>query len=487
MKNLNPDRFLLLKQSPQAKALISSSVSYTFEELNRRVLSFASYFITQNISAGDRVGIVGLNDADFVINILALWQISAVPVPLNTRLTEREIEEQISSANCSSIVTQKEFRTKVKNTSKKIIDYPFNADDDNSFSGREKLELNDTAVIIFTSGSSFKSKGIILSFKSLYNSALNSNQLLRYTHSDRWLASLPFYHVGGFSTITRSLLFGIPLIIPDSLSTEDVIKVLNRWQPTFVSLVAAQLKKIVDDEIPPNPELKNCLVGGGFSDIEIIRKAYELGWPINIVYGSTETASFVTALLKDEIIFKPNSVGCAVPTNKILITDNEGNDLKPFEVGEIVVQTNALMSGYLNMIETQDVVKDGNYHTGDIGYQDEDGYLFVEGRKNFLISTGGENVNPIEVEKILLQHPLIEEAAVFPLKDKEWGEIIAAAIVLKNKSDNLSYDDLKIFLQKKISGFKIPKKFFVEDQLPKTELGKIEKEKLINRHRLTSL
>ncbi|MCW8804422.1 MAG: AMP-binding protein, partial [Ignavibacteriaceae bacterium] len=243
MNNLNPDRFLLLKQSRPAKALMSSSVSYTFEELNRKVLSIASYFITQNISAADRVGIVSQNDVDFVISILALWQISAVPVPLNTRLTEKEFEGQILLANCSSILTQKEFYEKVKRASKKIINYPFNADDDNSFSGRDKLELNDPAVIIFTSGSTNKSKGIILSFKSLYNSALGSNQLMRYTHSDRWLASIPFYHVGGFSTITRSLLFGIPLIIPDSLSIEDLIKALSSWQPTFISLVSAQLKK----------------------------------------------------------------------------------------------------------------------------------------------------------------------------------------------------------------------------------------------------
>jgi acyl-CoA synthetase (AMP-forming)/AMP-acid ligase II len=191
--------------------------------------------------------------------------------------------------------------------------------------------------------------------------------------------------------------------------------------------------------------------------------------------------------LKDEIIIKPNSAGRAIPTNEIFIFDDEGNDLKPFEIGEIIIRSNALMSGYLNKDEKNQVLKDGFYHTGDIGYLDEDGYLFVEGRKNFLISTGGENVNPIEVEKTLLQHPLIGEAAVFPLKDKEWGEIIAAVVVLKNKSARITYDDIKIFLQERISGFKIPKKIFFEDKLPKTELGKIEKDNLINRYRLTSL
>ena len=487
MQNLSPKKFLLLNQNPSAKAIISSSVIHTFEDLRKEVLSTASYFNQQNISSGDRVGIIGQNDVDYVINILALWQIGAVPVPLNTRLTVSEIEDQTLAAGCSSVLVEKEIRSKVKNLSRKIVDYPFHTYDIDSFSGSEELKVSDHAAIIFTSGSTNKSKGIILSFGSLYNSALNSNQLLRYTRSDRWLASLPFYHVGGFSIITRSLLFGIPLIVPDSLSVEHLIDSLNNYQPTFISLVSPQLKKIVDENISPNPELKNCLIGGGFSDQELIKKAYNLGWPINLVYGSTETASFVTALLKDELIIKPNSVGYAIPTNRIRITDDSDNELKPFEIGEVAVQSNAIMSGYINEIDTNKVIRDGFYYTGDIGYVDEEGYLFIEGRKNYLISTGGENVNPIEVEKALLQHSLIAEVAVFPLKEKEWGEIIAAAVVLKNKSDKLTYDELKLFLTDRISRFKIPKKIFFADQLPKTELGKIEKDKLIHRYRLTSL
>jgi len=487
MKNLSPEKFLLLRQNDSAKALMSISDTYTFDQLRQTVLATASFLSSQQISSGDRVGILGKNDIDFVINILALWQLSAVPVPLNIRLTEKDIDEQHRLANCSSILVQKELNKKVIGKTEKVIEYPINVSQDFSFTGMDKLEADHPAVIIFTSGSTNKSKGIILSFNSLYNSAINSNQLLRYTHSDRWLASLPFYHIGGFSIITRSLLFGIPLIIPDSLSIDALIESLNKWQPTFISLVAAQLKKLVDDGVSPNPEIKNCLIGGGFSDMELIAKAYELGWPVNIVYGSTETSSFVTALLKDEIIIKPNSVGRAVPTNRILISDTDGNELKPFEIGEIAVQSNSLMSGYLDEDETNQEIKNGNYYSGDIGYIDEEGYLFIEGRRNYLISSGGENVNPMEIENALLEHPLIEEAAVFPLKDKDWGEIIVAAVVLKSILSKLSYDELKIFLQERISGFKIPKRIFFENQLPKTELGKIEKEKLMDRYRLTSL
>jgi O-succinylbenzoic acid--CoA ligase len=487
MKNLSPEKFLLYRQNDSDKAIISSSAIYTFGQIRQKVLDAASFLSSQQISSGDRVGILGKNDFDFVINILALWQLSAVPVPLNIRLKENEIDEQLNLANCSSILIQKELSKNVFSKNKQLIEYPIKITEDISFPAKNELNVNDPAVIIFTSGSTQKSKGIILSFNSLYNSAINSNQLLRYTHSDRWLASLPFYHIGGFSIITRSLLFRIPLIIPDSLSIDALADSLNKWQPTFISLVAAQLKKLVNDVVSPNYEIKNCLIGGGFSDMELIVKANELGWPVNIVYGSTETSSFVTALLKDEILIKPNSVGRAVPTNRIQISDSDGNELKPFEIGEISVQSNSLMAGYIDQNEIKQVVKNGYYYTGDIGYVDEEGYLFIEGRINYLISTGGENVNPIEVERVLLEHPFIEEAAVFPLRDKNWGEIIAAAVVLKNDSDSIDYNEIKKFLKDKISEFKIPKKIFFEDQLPKTELGKIEKEKLIDLYRLTSL
>ncbi len=486
MKNLSPENFLLLKQNPTAKAIISSSSTYTYDQLRQKVLSTASYLKNQSISSGDRVGIFSQNNIEFVINVLALWQLSAVPVPINWRLTEPEIAEQLKLGNCQSVLVHKEFIQKVKSIDKKVIKSPFEIDLDKSISPKESLFPNDPAVIIFTSGSTNKSKGIILSFNSLYNSAINSNQLLRYTRSDRWLASLPFYHIGGFSIITRALLFGIPLIIPDSLSTKNIVDSVNKYQPTFISLVSNQLKKLVDEGTSPNPEIKNCLIGGGFSDQDLVKDAFDLGWPINIVYGSTETSSFVTALLKDETIFKPHSVGRAVPTNQIQIKDGDGNELKPFEIGEITVQTNALMSGYVDDNETRQAINNGYYNTGDIGYIDEDGYLYLVGRKNYLISTGGENINPVEVENILLEHPLIEEAAVFPLKDKDWGEIVAASVVLKNKSINLSYDEIKIFLSAKISGFKIPKRIFIEEELPKTQLGKIQKDKLIDRYKLTS-
>jgi len=486
MNKISPENFLLLKQSSNSKAIISSEADFTYDELRKKVLVTAKYLIEQSISQYDCVGILGQNKVDYVISILALWQIGAIPVTINIRLTETEVQEQLERAKCSTVLVQKEFLEKVEGTQINTLQLPFEIKESDSINVNEKINLDDSAVILFTSGSTDKSKGVILSFKSLYNSAVNSNQLLSYTRSDRWLASLPFYHIGGFSIITRSILLGLPLIIPDSLSFENIKTSLNKWQPTFISLVSAQLNKIVDENFSPNSELKNCLIGGGFAENDLLKNASELGWPVNVVYGSTETASFVTALLKDEIIFKPNSVGRAVPTNKVFIKDIDGNEQKPFEIGEIVVQSNSLMSGYLDKSETNEIIKNDLYYTGDLGYADDDEFLFITGRKNYLISSGGENVNPKEVEDALIEHPMILEAAVFPLKDKEWGEIVAVSIVMKLKSEKISEDETKKFLREKLSSFKIPKKIFFEEQLPKTELGKVEKSKLIERYKFTS-
>ena len=486
MINISQNNFLLSNQNSSAKAIISSSLNYTYYELRRRVSATAEFLKNQKISFGQRVGVIGLNSPDYVINVLALWQISAVPVPINIRLTDSEIEDQLRLANCSTVLFQKELAGKIESSNIKSIIFPDLKTEDTTLILKEELNLDDPALIIFTSGSTNKSKGVILSFKSLYNNAINSNQLLRYSISDRWLASLPFYHVGGFSIIVRAVLFGIPILIPDTLSIQDLISAIKKWQPTYISMVSTQLKKIIDEGIAPNPELKNCLIGGGFADQKLLTNAYDFGWPVNVVYGSSETSSFVTALLKDELIFKPNSVGRAVPTNRILISDTLGNELKPFEIGEITVQSNALMSGYLDENDTNKVIKNGMYFTDDLGYLDEEGYLFLSGRKNHFISTGGENINPLEIENALLKHPLIEEAAVYPLKDVEWGEIVTASIVLKDKSSNLSSDEIKIFLKDRLPGFKIPKKIFFEVNLPKNELGKIQKDKLIDRYKFTS-
>jgi O-succinylbenzoic acid--CoA ligase len=482
MKAPSTNRFLLLNQDSKAKAIIAKSTSLNFDELTKKVMSAATALSENGISKSDFVGIYAPNSPEYLINILALWQIGAIPVPLNIRLSKNEISFQINISKCKCVLVSKEINFTIDDSLIKIIEFQSTGKIEKPFVQKTDIDLNDTAVIIFTSGSGKSPKGVKLSFNSLYQSGFSSNKLLRYSHSDRWLLSLPLYHISGFSIFTRSILWGIPIIFPNSFSSDGIAIELKNSQPAFISIVAAQLKTLIDKNVNPNPELKNCLLGGGFSDYNLVKQAIDLGYPINIVYGSTETSSFVTALLTEEFDVKRNSVGRAVPPANIFIYDDNGNELKPYEVGEIAIQTSCLMKGYVNQNEFEKNVRNNIYFSGDIGYLDEEGYLFIVGRKNHLISTGGENVNPIEVESALLQHQEISEAIVFPLNDRKWGEIVIAVVVLKSKSSKVSFKELQIFLEGRISKFKVPKKIFFEKELPKTELGKIEREKLIKNY-----
>jgi len=482
MKAPPTDRLLLLNQAPKAKAVIKGSNTFNFEGLTKKVLSSASVLLEKGISKNDPVGIYGPNSPDYLIIILALWQIGGIPVPLNTRLSKEELLEQIKTSKCKHVLISRELDFNNDDSWIKMIEFPSFEENVKRVNQKTEIDLGATAVIIFTSGSGKSPKGVELSFNSLYQSGFNSNKLLRYSHSDRWLLSLPLYHIGGFSILVRSILWGIPIIFPHSFSPDDIIIELKNSQPTFISLVAAQLKTLIDKKILPNPGLKNCLLGGGFSNYELVRKAIDLGYPINIVYGSTETSSFVTALLTEEFQVKRNSAGRALPPSNIFIYDENGIELKSYEIGEIAIQSSSLMKGYINQKHFEKSFRNGIYFSGDIGYLDEEGYLFIVGRKNHLISTGGENVNPAEVESALLQHHEISEAIVFPLKDLKWGEIVAAAVVLKSKSGKVTFDELRIFLEERISKFKIPKKIFFEKELPKTELGKVERNELIKNY-----
>jgi len=229
------ERFSKLKRG---KAETNKLVGSTLKEAtNFKELSDKKPFLVLNQSANNLSGIPD-NSVDYIINVLALWQIGAVPVPLNIRLNDSEITEQLTSSNCKTVLIQSQHSEKLKQEKCEKIIYPIDYPAEDFPEPEETFSAEDPAVIIFTSGTTNKSKGIVLSFRSLYNSAVNGNHLLRYTFSDRWLASLPFYHIGGFSILTRSIMFGIPLIIPDTLSTDNLISALNNFQPRFISLVA---------------------------------------------------------------------------------------------------------------------------------------------------------------------------------------------------------------------------------------------------------
>ncbi len=458
-------------------AVRSSSGQISYVELASRLDKAAAHLKNLGIRRNEYAAVLSNNSPEFITLIFSLWKLCAIPVILNSRLLEGEIHTLLSLTGSKRLFISEGLAYKFNSDIIQKIIFPFNkfaAEDNTDF----KINLDSTAVVIFTSGSTGMPKGVEITFNNLLQSALTGNQYFKHRKNDRWLASLPFYHIGGFSIIIRSFLFGATLLFPEDLGIKSLSESFSNMHPTHASLVSTQIKRFVESGVKPNKELREVLLGGGFIDSSLIISAIKKGWNVARSFGASETSSFISVLTAEQFLNKKDSAGKALSPNEILIVDESKNILPPYEIGEIAIKAKSVAKGYLNDPDaTNKKFDNGFYYTGDFGYVDADGYMFVEARRNDLIVTGGENVNPIEVEKAVMKHPLIIEASVFGFMDKEWGQIVAAALVTKDNIE-LSLDDLKSFLSESLASFKHPKKIFIVKSLPRTELGKIQKEKL---------
>ena len=261
--------------------------------------------------------------------------------------------------------------------------------------------------IVFTSGTTGKPKGAQITFGNLYASALASAERLGASPDDRWLCPLPFYHVGGLSILFRSAIYGSAVVLPEATSTEAIIKGLHDSQATLVSLVPTQLYRMLEAGFEPPKSLRLILLGGAAATPELVQRCIERDLPIALTYGLTECASQVATATPDQVRAKPGTVGKPAEGHDVRIVDANGQDVPTGEYGEIVVSGATVMKGYLGQPETN-----GTFATGDIGYLDADGDLWIVQRRSDLIVSGGENVYPSEVEAVLRSHPAVEDACV---------------------------------------------------------------------------
>ncbi len=237
------------------------------------------------------------------------------------------------------------------------------------------------------------------------------------------------------------------------------------------------LDSLLKENVSPNKNLKYVFLGGGPSQTELITEAVKKSWPIVKVYGSTETCSMITALHPDEIKSKSDSSGKLIGQNKIKIMSKNKNDF-----GEVAVFSKSLFKEYYNdQSTTNNKLKNGWYLTGDFGRIDNEDYLYIESRRDDLIISGGENITSYEVESAIKKHPFVKDVFVFALQDKTWGQIVCAAIV----SETISEDVIKDFLKEKIASYKIPKRFFIVNEIPRNEMGKANRTELLKQLKLS--
>ena len=451
--------------------VLNDFYSLTYGQVNRLTNSISDEMIVQGVRQQHFLPILMKNPFDIILSVISGWRCGTIPVPLNYQLLTNELKDQLSFLNAERIVCEKCLSNNFPDF-KKII-FPKSLSMKNSV--RSDFISANTAVVLFTSGTAGKPKAVPLSFNNLQSAFYSGNSVFNYSEKDSWYLNLPLYHIGGFSLLIRAILAGSSLILPESNELDSLKKNLMIVKPTFVSLVPTQLKRICESKIHPNVELRAVLVGGGFADDDMLLTAMRLGWKIFKVYGSTETSAFISTLTPEEFAIRKNSVGKPLPKVDIRIFDSNKKALHQNEVGEIGVKSDSVFQKYLNNeADSIATFNKGYYLTGDFGFLDSEGFLYVENRRTDLIVSGGENISPFEIEKVILEFHNVDEVCVFGLPDKEWGEIVAATVISKNKKE-LDFSELMIFLKEKLPSFKLPKKYFQTDLLPKSAIGKIKR------------
>jgi o-succinylbenzoate---CoA ligase len=479
--------------SPQSTAFISGDTTLNYAELHRLSLRFARRLITLGVMRGVKVGVLMPNNTEYVLLVHACLSLGAILVPLNTRLTANEIDYQMRATDCQLVFCSQETESiagQLLAPMRRILNIHLPKDPIVEFIGNIEpsefgtfniaLELDTPFVVIFTSGTSGQPKGALLTIGNFFYNALGSAYHIGTMPNDRWLCVLPFYHVGGLSIILRCCLYGTCIEILSKFDAEILNQHLAQYPITLVSLVPTMLYRMLEirtaQQIPQ--ALRLVLLGGASASPELLAKAKFHNVPIATTYGLSEATSQVATALPQTVLNKGGTVGKPLMFTKVMIVDELGNPLSTKQYGEICVAGETIMQKYINNADaTQNVLRDGWLRTGDIGYIDDEGDLWVLQRRTDLIVSGGENVYPTEVEAVLRSHPDIEEAVVLGIPDAEWGQKVVSAIVLL-PNRKLTIEDIKLFCNDKLARYKQPRQIMIVDELPLTASGKVQRSKV---------
>jgi O-succinylbenzoic acid--CoA ligase len=337
---------------------------------------------------------------------------------------------------------------------------------------RGAFEQDEPHTVIYSSGTTGKPKGVVLTYGNHLWNALASCLNLGLHKDDRWLAVLPLFHVGGLSILIRSVLYGIPVVLHEKFDPAVINASIEQDRVTIISVVSNMLQRMLDErqDKPYPPHLRAVLVGGGPVPRPLLERCAALQIPVTQTYGMTETASQVCTLSPADSLRKLGSAGRALYPGEIAI---DPTNVSPDGVGEILVRGPIVTPGYFNRPEeTSKAIKDGWLHTGDLGYRDAEGYLYVVERRTDLIISGGENIYPAEIEAVLLSHPAVEEAGVTGFADERWGQVPVAVVKLR---ENFSITEIELleWVSARLAKYKLPKRVYFRNSLPRNAAGKL--------------
>lgn len=474
--------------------------SLSYADMNLRVRALAQTLSNQGVKAGDRVAVLLPNTVEMVEILFATAKLGAMYVPLNWRLGEDELAFILNDCTPKAVLYAAEWEERVavlKTRYEESCAYAavnLGSDDSiyeswvNEHLGEVSSEApgrmdafegsgDDGVMIIYTSGTTGLPKGVVLTHNNVFWQTING-WALGASPDGIVLALLPLFHVGGLNgSVTPVLHMGGTVILQRRFDPKEVLLTIEREKVTGILGVPTIYQILSQQEEFKTIDWSSCAVllsGGAPLPESLIHLYHDCNLEFRQGYGLTEACPGVTGMGPNECLTKAGSAGRPILYTEVKLVDAHGNAVPQGDSGEVIVRGPNVMKGYWNRPDaTAEAIKDGWLYTGDIGKFDEDGFLYIVDRKKDMIISGGENIYPAEIEKILAGHPEVTMATVVGKKDDKWGEVPVAVVV--GSTDSLEVDSLKTFLKERLAKYKLPKEYHIVKGLPLNASGKVVK------------
>jgi fatty-acyl-CoA synthase len=486
---------------PDKEAVIdlASERRFTYRQFNERTNRLANALKEKwGVRKGDRIAIIARNCPEFLEAHYATGKLGAILVAINVRAAGEELIYLLRNSEPRGLILGEEFletihdvkgKTGVSNflllgekKNEEVIAYDDFVKSSSHFSPKldEQVGLEDPRLILYTSGTTGYPKGAIITngniFFNCINVLLHDDTIIPSTRN---LSVVPFFHIAGLNITTNpTLLMGGTVVIMKSFDAGEVIRVVHEKLVDTLFLIATMWKFVCahpDYEAADFSGIRTALGGSETLPLSLIQTIERKGILLTNGYGLTESGPCSIVERRIDAALSPSTIGVPTFHTAVRIVNAEGIDVPVGETGEILLRGPSIMAGYWrNPAGTAEAIRDGWLYTGDLGFKDEKGFYFIRGRKKELIISGGENIYPAEVERVLSQHADIAEAAVFGVPDEKWGEA-CHAVVCPKPGKSLTKEQVINFLSDKIARFKIPKHVAFMDELPKAASGKVAK------------
>jgi fatty-acyl-CoA synthase len=490
-------------RSPQRRALTFEGATRTYGQVLDRVDRLAAVLRDGGVCHGDRVGFLGLNQPAFLETMLAASRLGAIFVPLNFRLTGPELVFIVGDAGVHTLVVDEPHAALIDAVRAQLPvrrhlgvghegagwqGYEALVAGTEPLEAAEEVGADEVALIMYTSGTTGRPKGAMLTHGNLWWNNTNALHMFDTLEDDVTLVVAPLFHIGGLNVTTLiAWQKGAEVVLHRSFDPGACLEDIPRYGVTTMFGVPAMflfMSQHPGFEGADLGSLRGLICGGAPVPEPLLRRYAARGIPIQQGYGLTETAPSVSFLAPEFGLTKLGSAGQTPLFTDVRIVDEQGGVVTEAGArGEVCVRGPNVMKGYWNRPDATAAAIDdrGWFHTGDIGYLDEDGFLYIADRVKDMVITGGENVYPAEVESALYEHPAIGEVAVIGLPDERWGEAVVAVAVVK-PDHTLTLDELRDFGGRSLARFKLPTRLECTDVLPRNPAGKVLKFELRERY-----